>query len=88
VCVCVCVRVCVLNSIDATADDVAAYGLARFMNHSRAHANLKGHLVMDRFHQLHVCFQAVRDIEAGEALLIDYGDRRKMVVASFPWLKQ
>ena len=66
----------------------ASYGLARYMNHSKANANLKGYLIVDQAKQLHCCFLANRDIEAGEALLIDYGERRRDVVRSFPWLKQ
>jgi histone-lysine N-methyltransferase SETD8 len=74
-------------SIDATAS-VDSYGLARYMNHSKENANLKGYLVVDRYQQMHVCFLAKRDIDVGEPLLIDYGERRRDVVASFPWLKK
>jgi SET domain-containing protein len=76
-----------VRSIDATAE-VLEYGPARYMNHSRTNANLKGYLIVDRFNQLHVCFVATRDIEAHEPLLIDYGERRREVLKLNPWLKQ
>jgi histone-lysine N-methyltransferase SETD8 len=35
----------------------------------------------------HLCLFAARDIIVGDELLIDYGERRRAVVESFPWLK-
>jgi hypothetical protein len=82
-----CLFVCI--SIDATAAS-ESYGLARYMNHSRENANLKGQVVVDRFQLLHACFLAKRDIEVGEPLLIDYGERRREVVNApgNAWLKR
>jgi histone-lysine N-methyltransferase SETD8 len=35
----------------------------------------------------HLCLFASRDIHVGKEVLFDYGERRKDVVHSLPWLK-
>ncbi len=81
-----CCLCCCMCSFDAT-EPSDAFGLARYVNHSFKHANLKGTITTDADGDMHLCFFAKRDIAAGEELLIDYGDRRKDVVAANRWLK-
>ena len=38
--------------------------------------------------ELHVCFLSTRFIMKGEQLLIDYGERRRSVVATHRWLSK
>jgi len=63
---------------------------ARYINHSRRAANLKTILMCDE--QTHLLpqlwFVALRFIRAGEELLFDYGDRRREIVFSNPWLME
>lgn len=68
--------------IDATAED-GTFG--RLINHSRTRANLRPQRQVT--HGVpRIVFVATRQIEAGEELLYDYGDRRPQSLAHFPWL--
>lgn len=60
------------------------YGLARYINHSVMKCNLYARSVLDVNKQVHLVFFAARDIQKGETLWIDYGDRQN--VDAFPWL--
>uniref|UniRef100_A0A0N5CB51 [histone H4]-lysine(20) N-methyltransferase n=1 Tax=Strongyloides papillosus TaxID=174720 RepID=A0A0N5CB51_STREA len=59
---------------------------ARLINHSCLRPNLKTKVVDigDKFHLIMI---ALRDIDVGEELLYDYGDRTPESVANNPWLK-
>ena len=69
------------------------YGYARYINHSRQSANLYGRIIRaarsptDSTVVPHLCFFAKRNINAGEELLIDYGDRDRTRMEAFPWLR-
>lgn len=69
-------------SIDATEDD-QRYG--RMVNHSKKFPNAVPKVfAINGIPRL--CLMALRDIEIGEELLYDYGERRKDVLDSNPWL--
>ena len=69
-------------STGATKDD-HRYG--RMVNHSRKAPNaLLKVFSIDGVPRL--CLIAFRNIEIGEELLYDYGERRKEVIESNPWL--
>ena len=71
-----------LHSLDATQNDGR---LGRLINHSRGGAN-----VLTKVIEIegcpHLCFIAARGIKKGEELQYDYGDRRRAIVNTFPWL--
>uniref|UniRef100_A0A0N4ZKF2 [histone H4]-lysine(20) N-methyltransferase n=1 Tax=Parastrongyloides trichosuri TaxID=131310 RepID=A0A0N4ZKF2_PARTI len=69
--------------IDATKESPYK---ARLINHSCLRPNLKTKIVDigDKFHLIMV---ALRDIEIGEELLYDYGDRTTESVINNPWLR-
>lgn len=70
--------------MDATP---STYGHGRLINHGNKSANLVTKVVeVDGLPRL--CFFATGDIEAGEELLYDYGDRRKDAIISYPWLSE
>ena len=89
VCVCVClfVCVCVNGRVDAT-EDLPHYGMGRLLNHSKKDFNLVIDVLKDKYGIRHLCFRSCRDIKEGEELLIDYGERRKSIVAIHPFLNQ
>uniref|UniRef100_A0AC35TRF0 [histone H4]-lysine(20) N-methyltransferase n=1 Tax=Rhabditophanes sp. KR3021 TaxID=114890 RepID=A0AC35TRF0_9BILA len=58
----------------------------RLINHSVLKPNLKTKVV-DCTSSFHLVLIAIRDIEEGEELLFDYGDRTKTAVAANPWLR-
>uniref|UniRef100_A0AC35TLY9 [histone H4]-lysine(20) N-methyltransferase n=1 Tax=Rhabditophanes sp. KR3021 TaxID=114890 RepID=A0AC35TLY9_9BILA len=58
---------------------------ARLINHSVLKPNLKTKVV-DYGPSFHLILLAIRDIEEGEELLYDYGDRTTSTVAGNPWL--
>lgn len=69
-------------SIDATKDD-HRYG--RMVNHSKKVPNaLLKVFTINGVPRL--CLMALRNIQIGEELLYDYGERRKEVIESNPWL--
>ncbi|KAL4223536.1 histone H4-K20 monomethylation [Mactra antiquata] len=69
--------------IDATSESGK---LGRLLNHSKTHGNCHTKLVNfgDRPYLILV---ASRDINIGEELLYDYGDRSRAALESHPWLK-
>lgn len=68
-------------SINATEEE----SYARLINHSKKKANLLPKLVtVDNTPRL--IFIAKNDIDCGEELLYDYGDRTKESIKSHPWL--
>ncbi|PIC42089.1 hypothetical protein B9Z55_009278 [Caenorhabditis nigoni] len=68
--------------IDATAESPFK---GRLINHSVLRPNLKTKVVeIDGRH--HLIFVALREIEVGEELLYDYGDRSAETLANNPWL--
>eukprot|EP00921_Rhytidocystis_pertsovi_P021784 GHVQ01034815.1.p1 GENE.GHVQ01034815.1~~GHVQ01034815.1.p1 ORF type:complete len:405 (+),score=65.60 GHVQ01034815.1:647-1861(+) len=70
--------------IDST-EELADYGVARLINHSRRRNNLIAKtLVIDEVPRL--CFIAKRNMEEGEELLVDYGERDPEVIRKNPWL--
>lgn len=69
--------------VDATKESGR---LGRLVNHSQ-----KGNLITKTFavdDKPHLIFIACKDIQPGEELLYDYGDRRKESLQSHPWLSQ
>jgi len=69
--------------VDATSESGK---LGRLINHSTKTPNLTTRLfpIGDR---PHLIFIAARDIDAGEELMYDYGDRSKEATEAHPWLK-
>lgn len=61
--------------------------MSRFINHSRRHHNVRPKLVVQDFEPV-IVFVTTRRIEEGEEILFDYGDRRRDVISSNPWLKE
>jgi len=70
--------------IDATAED-GTFG--RLINHSRRTLNLIPQIVPVNGVP-HMVLKANRDIESGEELAYDYGDRRTLVLKTYPWLSE
>lgn len=69
-------------SVDATKDNGR---MGRLLNHSRKNANVVTKVIeVDSYPYL--CLIAVRDIDKGEELVYDYGERREDVVKAMPWL--
>lgn len=70
------------HSVDATKETER---LGRLINHS------KNGNCQTKLHDIngipHLILVASRDIEEGEELLYDYGDRSKASIAAHPWLK-
>ena len=63
--------------------------LSRYINHSKKQANLAPVCLRGRSGEMpEIAFKAKRNIEPGEELLFDYGDNRKEVVQTNPWLKK
>lgn len=70
-------------SVDATTESGR---MGRLINHSR---NGNCHTKLHDINGIpHLILVASRDIDKGEELLYDYGDRRKTSIAAHPWLKQ
>ncbi len=69
-------------SVDATEDTGR---LGRLVNHSKTMPNLKP-IVMGLKNAPRLVLFAKQDINVGEELLVDYGDRSKESLAAFPWL--
>lgn len=70
------------NSVDATKE---SNRMGRLINHS------KNGNCQTKLHDIngvpHLILVASRDIDEGEELLYDYGDRSKASIAAHPWLK-
>ena len=73
--------------IDGTDNVPEWSGFARFINHSMRQPNLKPILVVDAVGLPHIVLFSRRDLQPGEELLFDYGERDKVAVSTFPWLK-
>lgn len=70
-------------AIDATSESGR---FARLINHSKRIPNLIPKLHIHKGVP-HMLFFATRDIEMGEELLYDYGERRPEFLKRYPWLK-
>lgn len=70
--------------IDATNEPDDRLG--KLINHSKKRPNLTPNRIAFGG-EPKIVFHASRDIQAGEELLFDYGDDRKDVIESNPWLK-
>ena len=70
-------------SVDATKDNNR---LGRLLNHSRANPNVYTKLY-DIDDQPYLCLLAAREIETGEELEYDYGERKKDIMEAHQWLK-
>jgi len=73
----------VLSRLDATDE---MFGIARLINHANpTKANAKAKLIeVDGYPRLY--FVASRDIERNEEIRYDYGDRRKEILETHPFL--
>ena len=72
-------------SIDATKEDKS---LGRLINHSRQHSNLIPQVVEDDIDgKSRVIFKSSKDVNVGDELLYDYGERRRECMKELPWLK-
>ena len=70
--------------VDATNDNGR---LGRIINHSKTSPNLKSEVFTHK-DKPHIVFFAKSNIEQGQELLFDYGDRNKDSLKNFPWLAQ
>ncbi|CAF2311009.1 unnamed protein product [Rotaria sp. Silwood2] len=70
--------------VDATEE---TNRLGRLINHSRKNSNCQPKVFVVR-DQPRLILVALRDIEIGEELFYDYGERRKDIVEAFPWLNE
>ncbi|CAF0970469.1 unnamed protein product [Adineta steineri] len=68
--------------VDATEE---TNRLGRLINHSRKNSNCQPKVFVVR-DQPRLVLVALRDIDIGEELFYDYGERRKDIIESFPWL--
>jgi len=59
----------------------------RLINHSRKNSNCQPKVFVIR-DQPRLILVASRDIEIGEELYYDYGERRKDIIETFPWLNE
>uniref|UniRef100_A0A915M461 [histone H4]-lysine(20) N-methyltransferase n=2 Tax=Meloidogyne incognita group TaxID=654580 RepID=A0A915M461_MELJA len=71
-----------LYCVDATSETKYK---GRLINHSALRPNLRTR-VIDFGSSFHLILVAKRDINIGEELLYDYGERRTEVIAKNPWL--
>ena len=72
-----------LSSVDATKESGR---LGRLLNHSKSEANCATRLVSVK-DRPYLILETKRDIQAGEELLYDYGERSRDIIASHPWLQ-
>mmetsp|Transcript_50813 Transcript_50813/g.99928 ORF Transcript_50813/g.99928 Transcript_50813/m.99928 type:complete len:181 (+) Transcript_50813:1-543(+) len=75
--------------IDATNERLSRvldWGPGRLVNHSKQKPNLRIETTSDSRDMPRLYFVALRDIQKGEELLVDYGDRDKAAVKAHPWL--
>ncbi|CAF0799109.1 unnamed protein product [Rotaria sp. Silwood1] len=70
--------------VDATEE---TNRLGRLINHSRKNSNCQPKVFVVR-DQPRLILVALRDIDIGEELFYDYGERRKDIVEAFPWLNE
>ena len=69
--------------VDATAE---TNRLGRLFNHSSKFNCRTKVFVVDS--KPHLILMASRDIQKGEEMTFDYGDRKNSSIESFPWLKK
>ena len=69
--------------MDATRDDGR---FSRLLNHNKTAPNVTPK-IFEIAGKPHLCLMAARDIQPGEMLEYDYGERDKEVIESHPWLK-
>ena len=73
-----------LHSVDATTDDRRK---GRLLNHSKENFNVVSKVfTIDDTPRL--CLLAARNIDEGEELVYDYGERNSEAVQCHPWLKK
>lgn len=70
------------SSVDATQDNLR---FGRLLNHSKTAANVVTKLY-EVDSQPYLCLIAARDIQPGEELQYDYGERSSEALLSHPWL--
>jgi histone-lysine N-methyltransferase SETD8 len=70
--------------VDATAE---TNRLGRLLNHSRLFSNCHTK-VFEMNDRPYLILLASRDIQPGEELTFDYGDRNSLAVKSYPWLAE
>ena len=70
--------------LDCTVDNGR---LGRLLNHSKKNPNIKAHAISVRGRPS-LIFKALRDIQPGEELCFDYGDRTRGSIEGNPWLLQ
>ena len=70
--------------VDATEE---TNRLGRLINHSRKNSNCQPKVFVIR-DQPRLVLVALRDIDVGEELAYDYGERRKEILEAFPWLNE
>ena len=70
-------------SVDATKDDGRK---GRLFNHNKTNSNVATRLP-EVDGQPRLCLIAARDIEQGEELLYDYGERSSKAIQAHAWLK-
>lgn len=80
------ISLCFLRPVPASVDATRETNrLGRLINHSKC-GNCQ-----TKLHDIdgvpHLILIASRDIEAGEELLYDYGDRSRASLEAYPWLK-
>lgn len=59
--------------------------MGRLVNHSKTDANVMSKVIEVRGHP-YLCLMAARDINPGEELQYDYGERNPDIIHSHPWL--
>eukprot|EP00055_Hartaetosiga_balthica_P007022 m.23602 g.23602 ORF g.23602 m.23602 type:complete len:293 (-) comp5561_c0_seq1:154-1032(-) len=75
------------NNVPWCVDATKSPRIGRLINHSRTEANLRTKLfVVDSIP--HLGLVAIKNIDPGEELLYDYGERDPSVLLSMPWLKK
>ena len=70
--------------LDATSVD----GIGRFINHSALFYNVKPEAYYPNEREPRIKFKATRDIDEGEEILYDYGDRDPQAIANYLWLNK
>ena len=73
----------VLLSVNATKE---SGGLGRLLNHSKSAVNCATRLVNVK-NRPYLILETIRDVQAGEELLYDYGERSKDIIQFHQWLK-
>ena len=72
--------------LDATTVGLSEFG--RYINHSKKNQNVRPTVAASRHGVPCLYFVAMANIPAETELLYDYGERNKMVLEQFPWLRK